>query len=327
MAEESVMKKRVVFMGTPDFAAVILKDLLEWGGCDIIGVYTQPDRPGGRGHKLRQSPVKETALEWSLPVYQPVNFKDKSDIETLRSLEPDYLVVAAYGLILPQDVLDCAKIMPINVHASLLPKYRGAAPIQRAIENGEAATGITIMKMEAGLDTGPMLLQHALGIAWDDYAGKIHDELAAMGGPMVIETMQRYDDGTMSVFKQDDDLATYAAKLSKEDGLIDWNRPAGKVHDQIRAMHPWPGAYFFWNNEDGNDELRLNIYPGRVSDESAEGIKPGTLLEQPGGILGIACADKIYLVDKIKPAGKKAMDSQGFLCGYLGRCCIIEHKD
>lgn len=321
------MKKRIVFMGTPDFAAEILKVLFKWEGCEVIGVYTQPDRPCGRGQKMRMSPVKEIALEKEVPVYQPLNFKKEEDIKELESLEPDYLIVAAYGLILPQAVLDCAGIMPINVHASLLPKYRGAAPIQRAIENGESATGITIMKMEAGLDTGPMLLQRALGIAYDDDAGKIHDELAAMGGPMAIETMQRYDDGTLTVFKQDDSLATYASKLSKEDGLIDWNRPAEVIHNQIRAMHPWPGAYFFWQQEEGREKLRLNIYPGKISDKVVDYNVPGTLLEQPEGQLGIACADKIYLVNTIKPAGKKAMDSQGFLCGYLGRCCTIEHGE
>lgn len=319
MAEESKLKKRIVFMGTPDFAAVILKDLLEWDGCEVVGVYTQPDRPGGRGHKLRPSPVKEVALEWRIPVFQPVNFKNEADINELRTLEPDYLVVAAYGLILPQAVLDVAKILPINVHASLLPKYRGAAPIQRSIENGEAATGITIMKIEAGLDSGPMLLQHALGIAWDDYAGKIHDELAAMGGPMVIETIQRYDDGILTFFEQDDSLATYAAKITKDEGLIDWNRPAEKIHNQIRAMHPWPGAFFFWKKDENREPLRLNVYPGKVSDKSAEGYEPGTLIEEADGKLGIACADKIYLVQEIKPAGKKAIDAHSFICGYMGR--------
>ncbi len=318
MAEEPKLKKRIVFMGTPDFAAVILRYILEWDGCEVVGVYTQPDRPGGRGHKLRQSPVKEAALEWKLPVYQPLNFKDEADIEELRALDADFLVVAAYGLILPQAVLDCAKVMPINVHASLLPKYRGAAPIQRCIENGDAATGITIMKMEAGLDTGPMLLQQALGIAWDDHAGKIHDELAAMGGPLVRETIERYQDGTLTLFPQDDERATYAPKLSKEDGLIDWNRPAADIHNQIRAMHPWPGAYFFWKKDDQREPVRLNVYPGQVSEKPVGDNTPGTLTEEEDGKLGIACMDMIYLVEEIKPAGKKAIDARSFICGYMG---------
>ncbi|WP_291330159.1 methionyl-tRNA formyltransferase [Desulfovibrio sp. UCD-KL4C] len=312
---------KIVFMGTPDFASTILEYLQEWDGCDVIGVYTQPDRPCGRGHKLKPSPVKEAALKQCLPVFQPLNFKDKGDVEQLRSLKPDFLVVAAYGLILPQEVLDIPAIMPLNVHGSLLPKYRGAAPIQRCIQNGDTATGITIMKMEAGLDTGPMLLQQALGIAWNDNAGKIHDELSAMGGPLIMETLSRYQDGRLAIIKQDDELATYAAKLTKKDGLIDWNKNAKEVHNQIRAMHPSPGAYFFWQLDDekkqGKEPLRLVVTPGKVSDKEADNYTPGTIIGESDGFLEIACQDKIYLAEKVKPAGKKDMDGRAFMCGYM----------
>lgn len=308
-------------MGTPDFASTILEYLLEWDGCEVIATYTQPDRPCGRGHRLRQSPVKEAALKHDVPVYQPLNFKDEKDIAELKALEPDFLVVAAYGLILPQAVLDVPAVMPINVHASLLPKYRGAAPIHRAVANGDHATGITIMKMEAGLDTGPILVQQALGIAWDDYTGKIHDELAAMGGPLVMETLLRYRNKHLSIMKQDDSIATYAAKLCKEDGLIDWNRNADEVHNQIRGMHPWPGAYFFWTQEEGREPIRLVLSPGKPGDDESGEYAPGTIVGEFDGMLGIACADKIYLASRVKPAGKKEMDGKAFMCGYLGRCC------
>ncbi|SDK41684.1 methionyl-tRNA formyltransferase [Maridesulfovibrio ferrireducens] len=310
---------KIVFMGTPDFASTILEYLQEWDDCEVIGAYTQPDRPCGRGHKLKPSPVKEVALKHDIPVFQPLNFKDKTDIEQLRSLKPDFLVVAAYGLILPQEVLDIPTVLPINVHGSLLPKYRGAAPIQRSIQNGDVATGITIMKMEAGLDTGPMLLQQALGIAWNDHAGKIHDELAAMGGPLIMETILRYHSGKLAIIKQDDEIATYAAKLTKEDGLIDWNKSAKDVHNQIRAMHPSPGAYFFWQAESDKEPVRLVITPGKISDKETVDTTPGTILGEDDGFLEIACKDKIYLAEKVKPAGKKAMDGRAFMCGYMSK--------
>ncbi len=307
-------------MGTPDFASTILEYLQEWDGCDVIGAYTQPDRPGGRGQKVRQSAVKEVALKYGIPVYQPLNFKDEADVEQLKALKPDFLVVAAYGLILPQAVLDIPSVLPINVHASLLPKFRGAAPIQRSVQSGDRATGITIMKMEAGLDTGPILVQQALGIAWNDCAGKIHDELAEMGGPLVMETLLRYQDGRLAMMPQDDSLATYAAKLTKEDGLIDWNREIAKVDTQIRAMHPWPGSYFFWQPEGDKDPIRLVITPGKVSEEPVGDHAPGTIVGEFDSMLGIACADKIYLAEKVKPAGKKEMDGKSFMCGYMAKC-------
>ncbi|WP_319777459.1 methionyl-tRNA formyltransferase [Maridesulfovibrio sp.] len=310
---------RIVFMGTPDFASTILEYLVEWDGCEVIAAYTQPDRPCGRGHKVRCSAVKNVAVKHDIPVYQPLNFKDEKDVEALRALEPDFLVVAAYGLILPQSVLDIPAVMPINVHASLLPKYRGAAPIHRSVANGDHATGITIMKMEAGLDTGPILVQQALGIAWDDFTGKVHDELADMGGPLVMETLLRYRDGRLTVMKQDDSIATYAEKLSKEEGLIDWNLPVKEVHNKIRGMYPWPGAYYFWTPE-GKEPIRLVLSPGKPGDDEVGDHAPGTIVGEFDGMLGIACQDKIYLASKVKPAGKKEMDGKAFMCGYMNKC-------
>lgn len=310
---------RTVFMGTPDFAAEALQILLSFEGADVVAVYTQPDRPCGRGRQCKPSPVKSVAMENKIPVFQPVNFKDQADIDTLAALEPDVLVVAAYGLILPQSVLDIPKVHPLNIHASLLPQWRGAAPIQRAIENGDVVTGISIMKMEAGLDTGPVMVQRALRIGHNDHAGTIHDELAKMGGICICEAMARLQTGAYSFKKQDDSLATYARKLEKSEGEIDWNRPSKDIHNQIRAMYPWPGAFFDWTNPDGKT-IRLHIAPGEIGEDESGKIEPGTLLGEIDGKLAIATADKVYLTPEVKPEGKKAMDATAFTCGYMKEC-------
>ena len=312
-------KLRVVYMGTPDFAAEILRIMMDFDGAEVVGVYTQPDRPCGRGRECKPSAVKIAALEHGLDVYQPENFKDQAAIDELASLKPDVLAVAAYGLILPQAVLDVPTRMPLNVHASLLPRYRGAAPIQRSIENGDTVTGVSIMKMEAGLDTGPVMVQRALRIGLDDHAGTIHDELAKLGGMCICEAMARLQTGAFTLKPQDDASATYAKKLEKGEGLIDWNRPAQRIHNQIRAMYPWPGAFFDWTNPEGKT-IRLNVKPGTLSEETTPKIDPGTVLGEMDGRLGIATADQVYLTDEVKPQGKKAMDCRSFVCGYLGKC-------
>ncbi len=310
---------RTVFMGTPDFAAENLRILLEFPGAEIVGVYTQPDRPCGRGRQCKPSPVKQVAMEHDIPVFQPENFKDQADVDALAELKPDVLVVAAYGLILPQSVLDIPTIHPLNVHASLLPQYRGAAPIQRAIENGDVVTGISIMKMEAGLDTGPVMVQRAQRIGHNDHAGTIHDELAKLGGICICEALARLQTGAYMLKPQDDANSTYAKKLEKKEGEIDWNRPAKAIHNQIRAMYPWPGAFFDWTNQDGK-VIRLHVSPGEVSEEAAPKVEPGTLLGDMDGKLGIATADSIYLTPEVKPQGKKAMDATAFACGYMKSC-------
>lgn len=312
-------KLRTVFMGTPDFAAEALSILLSFEGADVVGVYSQPDRPCGRGQQCKPSAVKKVALENSIDVFQPENFKDQAAIDELAALKPDVLVVAAYGLILPQAVLDIPTIHPLNIHASLLPKYRGAAPIQRAIEAGEVVTGISIMKMEAGLDTGPVMVQRALRIGYNDHAGTIHDELARLGGICICEAMARLQTGAYDLKPQDDSLSSYAKKLSKKEGEIDWNRPAKAIHNQIRSMYPWPGAFFQWTNPDGKT-IRLNVTPGEVSEEQAPKVEPGTILGEMDGKLGITTADKIYLTPEVKPQGKKSMDATAFACGYMKEC-------
>ncbi len=295
----------------------------------MVGVYTQPDRKSGRGQTTKPSPVKAYAQEQGFDVFQPVNFRDEADVARLAALRPDVLLVAAYGLILPQRVLDIPTHGALNVHASLLPKYRGAAPIQRAILNGEPATGVTIMQMEAGLDTGPMLLQRALGIAWNDSAQTIHDQLADLGGRMLAETLDTLVAGKLTSMRQDDSRASYAAKLTKEEGRIDWNRPAADIHNRIRAMHPWPGAYFFVDmaaapTETGTGQkrepLRLGIEPGETGGDRPEGVAPGTVMGLEGDKLAIAAADKVYLVPTVKPQGKRPMSGEAFYCGYLSKC-------
>jgi methionyl-tRNA formyltransferase len=314
-------KKRLVFMGTPEFAAIILNYVLDWPGGEVVAVYTQPDRPSGRGQKLKPSPVKELAVQKGLDVYQPKNFKQEQDIQVLAALKPDFLLVAAYGLILPGKVLATAKVAPINVHASLLPKYRGAAPIQRAIMAGEPATGITIMLMDEGMDTGPILLQRAMAIGIDDTAATLHDDLAHLGGRLLVEALDKMVQNKLVPIPQPEELATYAPKLKKEEGLIDWNRPCLQVHNQIRALYPWPGAYFDWVRPD-QKEIRLHIYPGKVGPDLTEKVAPGTILGVEDNLIAIACADKIYYTPEVKPENSKALDAQSFYCGYLSKKCV-----
>jgi methionyl-tRNA formyltransferase len=318
-ADYPVPPLRVVFMGTPDFAAASLKALVAWPGAEVLCVYTQPDRPCGRGQVCQPSAVKVAALEHGIAVRQPLNFKDAAEVDALRGLDFDVLVVAAYGLILPQAVLDAPKLLPVNVHASLLPRWRGAAPIQRAIQAGDTATGITIMKMELGLDSGPILLQRALRIAEGDTAGTLHDELAALGAETLLDALSRLPKGRLMQLAQDASRVTHAAKLAKEEGRIDWTQTAERLHNHIRAMHPWPGAFFDWEQAPGK-ELRLSIEPGRIGPARPDGVAPGTVVGAVEGMLAIACADRLYLTARVTPRGRKPQDAAAFACGYLKTC-------
>ncbi len=307
-------------MGTPGFAAVILSDLLADEGGEVVGVYTQPDRPCGRGQVCKPSDVKKLALEKGLPVYQPVDFKQEKDRQELADLEPELLVVAAYGLILPQSVLDIAPMGAINVHGSLLPKLRGAAPIQRSIMNGDHVTGITIMQMEKGLDSGPILLQRAMGIGIHDTAESLHDDLASMGGKLLVEALDKLEQGLIHPKPQDHDIATHAPKLQKSEGLVDWNRAAQEIHDQIRGLFPWPGTWFSFERRPGKT-VKLTLYPGTIGGPVEPGTVPGTFLGMRGDTLAIACKDREYLLPMIKAAGGKPLDARSFFCGYLSSTC------
>lgn len=306
-------------MGTPDFAAASLRHLMGWPGCEIVGVYCQPDRPCGRGQICTPPSVKIVAMEHFLPVFQPLNFKDKADLAQLRALRPDLLLVAAYGCILPQAVLDIPSLGAINVHASLLPEYRGAAPIQRAIMDGRHVTGITIMQMAAGLDTGDILLQRSLAIGVDDTTQTLHDELAEMGGRLLTEALDKMHQGRLVRISQDHSRATYAAKLSKEEGRIDWNLPAQNVHNRIRGLFPWPGSWFDWDGMP-DKTLRLTVHPGTIDSPRPGDSTPGDILGVAGDNVLIACADRLYAVPIIKPAGSKPLKGREFYCGYLSRC-------
>lgn len=316
---ETVGKLRVVYMGTPDFAATILDRVSQWEGAEIVGVYTQPDRPCGRGQVCKPSAVKMLALEKGYDIYQPLNFKEDDDVEQLKALKPDVLLVAAYGLILPQRVLDIATHGAINVHASLLPKYRGAAPIQRAIMNGDPVTGITIMQMEKGLDSGPILMQRALAIGIDDTAGTLHDELAVLGGDLLVEGLEKLVVGDLHPKIQDHDRSTHAAKLTKAEGLLDWSKTALELHAHLRGISPWPGGYFILERE-GKKPVRVAIEPGTIGPDLDVKVKPGTVLGLNDNKIGIATADRVYYVSKLRPANKKVMDAKAFACGYLAQC-------
>ncbi len=316
---ETEKRLSVVFMGTPDFAAAALRHLLAWGRYDIVGVYSQPDRPCGRGQVCTPPAVKVAAMEAQLPVFQPLNFKTQADVDQLAALSPDLLLVAAYGLILPQTVLDIPRLGAINVHASLLPEYRGAAPIQRAIMDGRHVTGITIMRMEAGLDTGDILLQRSLAIGINDTAQSLHDELAEMGGRLLVEALEKMTQGRLVRIPQDNARATHAAKLSKNEGRIDWNQPALAVHNRIRGLFPWPGSWFDWSGMPGKT-LRLAVHPGTIGEERPVTAQPGDIIGVSDDNVLIACADRLYAVPTIKPANGKPLKGREFYCGYLSRC-------
>lgn len=310
---------RVVYFGTPPFAARILEDLGADQHVRILAVVTQPDRPCGRGRSCKPSAVKELALTKGYSILQPETLKDPAMVAELESFQADFFIVAAYGLIFPETVLSLPRHGCLNVHASLLPRYRGASPIQAALLAGDPVTGITIMRMAKGMDTGPILLQRAMGVDINDTAQTLHDTLAAQGGRLLLETLNRHRAGTLIAVEQDHALATYAPRLTKNMGLIDWDQSARTVHNHIRAMHPWPGAYFFLP-EDNQTRRKIAVHPGQIG-ESLEGDKPapGSFIGIRGDMLAVACQDKAYLVRHVHPSDAKRMDAQAFCCGYLRR--------
>src|SRR5262245_48749581 len=251
---------RVVFMGTPDFAVPSLKALLDSPAYGVVGVVTQPDRPAGRGNVIQQSPVKQVAVAANVPIIQPEKLREPGAFEQLQAWQPELIVVAAFGQILRKNVLELPRYGCINVHASLLPRWRGAAPIQAAIRAGDKETGITIMVMDAGLDTGPILSQRAIPILPTDTGQTMHDKLAALGGPLLIETLGKYLSDEIKPQPQDESLQTYAPMLKKEEGAIDWSQPAEAIERLVRAFDPWPGTYTKWNGQ------VLKILAGRVVD-------------------------------------------------------------
>ncbi len=294
-------------MGTPDFALPSLKALIE-SGEEVVSVYTQPDRPKGRGRKLAPSPIKKAALSFGLPVFQPVSFKEFSAVDQLAEQKPDLMIVVAYGLILPQKVLDIPTWGVVNVHASLLPRYRGAAPIQRAIINGEKETGITIMRLDAGMDTGDILLMETEPILATDTAQSLHDRLSVLGGRLLLQALRRIRQGTLLSRPQDPSLASYAPPLKKEEGEVRWTLTAMEIDRWIRGLSPWPGAFTFFQGK------RLIIHKARPDSPEIIG-SPGTVNSLEGGEIHIQTGQGLLTIFEAQLEGHKRMTSEELLRG------------
>jgi methionyl-tRNA formyltransferase len=297
---------RTVFMGTPDFALPTLKSLIELG-LPVVAAFTQPDRPKGRGKSVTPPPVKCLAQELKIPVFQPGRLREPAAVEELKSLAPDLIVVVAYGQILPQSVLDIPRFGCINVHASLLPRYRGAAPINKEIMEGEKETGITTMYMDAGLDTGDMLVKRTAPIGFEETAGELHDRLAVMGGEVIAATIERLCRDELEPVAQDDSLSSYAPMLKKEDGLIDWTRSASTLHNLVRGLDPWPGAFCRLHGQ------LLKIFH-TLPEQGGTG-KPGRIVAADGEGVRIACGEGVLLIRELQLAGKKRLPAADFLKG------------
>lgn len=295
---------KIVFMGTPDFASESLKALLSCPKHQVVGVISQPDRPVGRHQVLQPTATKQVAQEAGIPVWQPERIKAEENLELLASLSPDVIVVAAYGQILPKSILELPKYGCVNVHGSLLPAYRGAAPIQRALLEGNQTTGITTMQMDVGMDTGDILLQREIPITKEDTSGSLFEKLAALGGELLLETLDELEKGNITPKKQDESLATYAPMLKKEEGLLDFSRTAKELDCQIRAMDPWPGAYTFLSGK------RIKILEAVLSDETGEA---GLLLPQKEAV--VCCKEGALRILKLQPEGKKPQTGEEFMRG------------
>lgn len=298
---------RVVFFGTPEFAVPSLRGLAE-GGHEVLAVFTQPDRPKGRGNHLSESPVKTAAAALGLPVYQPERIRRPEAVEKLRQLAPDIMVVVGYGQIIPQVIIDLPRHGILNVHASLLPKYRGAAPIQWAIANGETETGATIMQIDAGLDTGDMLLKVTALIGANETAPELSARLAPLGAEALLKGIEQIEAGTVRREKQKDSEATLAPILKKEDGYIDWSRPARQIYGRLRGFTPWPGAYTTFR--------RQPLIMTRVKPADAPGILPGVLHISGRSLLVGSGENTALELQEVQPAGKKRMSAEAFLNGY-----------
>lgn len=300
---------KIVFAGTPEFAAQHLSHLIEQG-FNVVAAYTQPDRPAGRGKKLQPSAVKQVALGHDIPVCQPESLKADEALSELANWNADLMIVVAYGLLLPKAALDTPKYGCINVHGSILPKWRGAAPIQRAVLEGDAETGVTIMQMDVGLDTGDMLLIETCPITSDDTSGSVYEKLQKLGPPALVKAVDEIAAETISAEKQNDELATYAHKLSKQEALIDWAEPAEVIERKIRGYQPWPVAHTVFS---GNP---IKVWQAMVEDENSD--KPaGTVVSADKMGIRIQTQEGIINIQSLQPQGKKAMTATDFINGRL----------
>ncbi len=313
---------RIVFMGTPDFSVPALKALVE-AGHQVIAVVTQPDKPKGRGKEVQMTPVKIQAMEYGIPVYQPAKVREASFVEVLQGLEADVYVVIAFGQLLPKAVLELPKYGCINIHASLLPKYRGAAPIQWCVIDGERETGITTMMMDVGLDTGDMLEKAVIPIEEKETGGSLHDKLSMAGGDLILSTLKKLEEGTLVRTPQTDEGTCYARMLTKSLGDIDWNQSAVSIERLIRGLNPWPSAYTLWNGKTikiwsadviTGRETAVLLSESGVPSET--GITPGTVVCSDKHGLVVCTGDGLLSIRELQMEGKKRMDTPAFLRGY-----------
>lgn len=301
-------RPRLVFMGTPEFAVPTLRAILDHG-YPVIAAVTQPDRPQGRGRKVMHSPVKRLALERQVPVLQPERASAADFCDQIQDLSPDLIIVVAFGQILKKRLLDIPEWGVVNIHASLLPKLRGAAPIQRAVMNDETLTGLTVMRMDEGLDTGPMLLQEEVPISRDETAGHLHDRLSLMAGDLMVRALEAMAEGRVREKAQDNDQATYAPKIDEDIGPVEWSRPGGKVSSFIRALDPKPGAYTLWKGE------KLKLFSSTVIDRDRRGGVPGRVRGEKDGCLVVDTGQGAVGIRELQLPGKKKLRAPDFLRG------------
>lgn len=299
---------RVIFMGTPDFSVGTLEALIQAGHQVVLAV-TQPDKPRGRGGKMQFPPVKETALEHGIPVFQPRKVREPENIEELKKYQADVIVVVAFGQILPREILELAPYGCINVHASLLPSYRGAAPIQWAVINGETVSGVTTMQMDEGLDTGDMLLKTEVPLEPEETGGSLHDKLAAAGASLCVRTLKALEEGTVTPKKQGESPTAYASMLKKEMGEIRWEDPAISIERLIRGLNPWPSAYTGWQDK------TMKIWEAEILEEDS-GQEPGTVVRVDKDGFLVQTGKGLLKVTALQISGKKRMEADAFLRGY-----------
>lgn len=313
---------KIVYMGTPDFAVPPLAALVQ-NGYEVTAVVTQPDKPKGRGKTLLPTPVKEEAMKHDIPVYQPLKVREPEFVETLKKLEPDMIIVAAFGQIIPKTILDMPKYGCLNIHASLLPKYRGAAPIQQAVIDGEKESGVTIMQMGVGLDTGDMISQAVVPLAEDETGGSLFDKLAEEGAALLIRTIPSIVDGTAVYTKQPEESPTpYASMITKQMGLMDFSKSAEELERLVRGLNPWPSAYTFINGK------TLKVWKCRVSDKQTDAA-PGTVFLTDKEGIHAACGKGSLILTEVQLEGKKRMETEAFLRGYHieDGTCFTDNKE
>lgn len=298
---------KIVFMGTPEFAVPCLQKIIDEGH-EVLGVVTQPDKPKGRGKKLSIPPVKELALKYDIPVYQPIKAREESFVKTLKEINPELIVVVAFGQILPKSILDIPKFGCINVHASLLPKYRGAAPLNWVIINGEEKTGVTTMYMDEGLDTGDMILKSEIPLDDEITAGELHDKMMIDGAQVLKETIDLISQGKAPREKQDDENTCYSTIMDKSLGNIDWKKPAKEIHNLIRGVNPWPSAYTSYENQ------IMKIWKTKVLNEKSNK-EPGTIISVDKEGIKVCTGDKLILISEIQMSGKKRMIVSEYIKG------------